>query len=160
MADFLVRQGTQNTWIPTGTGSTKLNITSLAASAGKSGGAYDLGAEFSSLYSFKLTTKFGVAPTKGTVVRVLLAWSDDNVDFAADQAGDDAVAEDELPQFHELLPLVADDSTAVHRLFGFFRPMGRYVMPIIFNSADQSLSGTNGDHELTITPLTGTAAVE
>ena len=100
------------------------------------------------------------APAFDEVIRVLLAFSEDNSNFAGNVSGTDAAFsdEDELSQLMELRPLVLDGDTASQQVVGVFRTVARYVVPVIFNESGQSLSSTATDHELVIWPIEGVTA--
>ena len=159
MASFQIEPGSATTWAPSG-GDAALTLTSLADAAARQGASVDLGTKFAERYGYRLTTKFGSAPTADELVQLFLAFSEDDTTFAAGATGSDAAYSDtdDLANAIELRPLVCDDDTNSQSVVGWFEPLGRYVAPIVLNEGGQALSGTAGDHELVIWPLKGVTA--
>ena len=64
----------------------------------------------------------------GELIRLLLAYSEDDADYAGGVTGSDAAFsdEDELQHLSELRPLVVDGDTATQIVVGTFRPIARW----------------------------------
>lgn len=155
MADFYLKQGTEIVWTPGGTNA--LGLTSLANGAGRMGAKVDLGANFTELYSARLTCKLASTPTAGNRIRIALAFSHDNTKFPGGVTGSDAAYTDTdlLRQLVELRSMPVDNSTASQVIIVMTRALGRYVAPVIFDESGQAFSGTGSDHEFALVPLVG-----
>ena len=157
MTTFLVQPGAAIAWAAAG-GDAVLTLTSLANNAARQGAKVDLGASFAERYGYRFTSKFASAPTADTLLRLFLAFSEDNTTFAGGATGSDAAYSDtdDLANTYELRPIVCDADTDAQTVVGWFEPLGRYVAPIVWNDATgQALSATAGDHALVIWPMQG-----
>lgn len=153
----LQEQGTRKVWATSG-GDAVLTLTSLANSAGRAGDAEDLGdgsGRFAVFYRWQLKTKWAVAPTAGNRLRLAFGFSDDNTDWPGSVTGSDAAYSD-LDLFRQLVEVrscPADNTTNAQAFSGIVRALGRYCVPAVYNESGQALSGTAGDHELSLVPL-------
>lgn len=152
--EVLRKQGTARTWKPSG-GDEVLTLTSLANSAGRAGDGHDWGATFARQFIVELLTKFASAPTAGNLVEVWWASSRDGTNYDGGIAAGDAVQSDvnAIQQCYFIGNLRADDDTDAQQQSWIFEMPGRYGFPIVYNRSGQALSGTAGDHTLTMTPL-------
>lgn len=156
MSTITKKMGTAITWINTG-GDEVLTLTSLANGSARQGDKTDLGATFGVEYGFKLSTAIQATPTDGALVRIFMAFSEDDTTFAGGASGTDGAfsAPDALRNVLELTPLVCDNLTTAQIIVGKFTPLARYAAPIVLNSSGAALSATAGDHELVIWPING-----
>lgn len=152
--DFLTRLGTAITLKNTG-GTVALTLTSVAAGAGRKSAQVDLGATFSPRFLVTLLTKFGSAPTAGTPVEVYWASTPDGSAYDGGiAAGDDALSDADINKQLQLIGvLCADNTTNAQQQAWMFFPPSRYGIIVVFNGTGQALSGTAGDHLVTLTPL-------
>lgn len=152
--EILQKQKTPVTWKSSG-GSAVITLTSVATSAGRKGASYDFGSPFGARVVIELLTKFGSSPTSGNVVEVWWCSSRDNTNFDAALTSGDAAASDTdvIRQCHWVGNLIADNTTTAQSQSWLFYLPGRYGFPIVFNRSGQSLSGTAGDHVITVTSI-------
>lgn len=153
-AEILQKQKTAITWKTSG-GTAVITLTSLAASAGRKGAGVDLGSVFAARCVVDILTKFAVAPTAGATLEIYWASSRDNTNFDAQQSSADAVFTNTNlnKQLHYIGSLIADSTTNAQQQSWLFFTPGRYGFPVIYNSTTQALSGTAGDHTITLTPI-------
>lgn len=155
MSTITSKQGTAITWKTSG-GDEVLTLTSLASAAARQGDKTDLGALFGRRYGYRLLTKWAVAPTANTLLRIGLAFSEDDTTFAGGVGASDAAYSDldDFKQLMEVVPIVADADTNAQCVVGTFVPLARYMVPVFYNDATgQALSGTAGDHVFVIWPI-------
>lgn len=131
-----------------------LTLTSLAAGAGQVGAQKDYGAAvFPRRWRWRLKTKFASAPTEGTLLEVYLATSDGTIVDGAAGTSDAALANAlDRHQMQFIGVMYARAVTGAQYASGIFELLSRYFSPVVFNAADQALSGTAGDHELILEP--------
>jgi hypothetical protein len=160
MTDFYQKQGTAKT-IKASSGDATITLTSLANTAARESTQLDLGENFGREYGYRMDSKWAVAPTTGTLLRLFLAFSNDGAAWPGgvaetDQAYGDV---DDLRNLIEITPLVADADTNAQAVVNSFRPLARYMCLVVYNDATgQALSSTAGDHVLTCWPLIDTTA--
>jgi hypothetical protein len=151
-----IQPGSLVTWLNTG-GSAVLTLTSLADEAARQGAYVDLGASFAEEFGFRLTIKPTAAPDLGTMVRVALGFSPATSGFPGGLSGSDgglSNPSEAIAQLMELRALVLRNTTDPQVLTGRFRPLGRYVAPVVWLDAiGQNLSSTASDHKLEIWPM-------
>lgn len=147
-------QGTPVTWAASG-GTYTMTLTSLANSAGRKGVVHDFGATIPTAARWELKTDFNASPTAGNPMYLYWVSSSDNSAFDATLSSADAAMSD-LNAAKKMLfigTFFAENNTTSQIQSGEFVPPARYGFPAIYNASGQALSGTAGDHLLTIVPL-------
>lgn len=153
-SEILIKYGTTVTWKTTG-GTKVITLTSMANNVGRVGEPNDFGATRAYRYRWRLKTKFGTGPAQGAVIRLAVAASDDNTTRDGNLGSSDAVASDVdvFAQCQFIGFFICDNVTTAQESSGEFVCAARYMSPVILNVAGQTLSGTAGDHEFSITPV-------
>lgn len=147
-------------WTPGGTNA--FGLTSLGSGAGQMGDRVDvfgaLGSE-ASLYELRLVTKWGTAPVVGETLEIYLnTWDEGggrpDVDFGS--TTDTGFTNSDLTRAlgpPVILPVVESSTTRAHATSQIIALRSRYVAPVVWNGTADALSGTAGDHELTLQPV-------
>lgn len=155
-SQILIESGTVVTYKTSG-GTAVLTLTSLAAAAGRASASADLGATRAGRYRVRVKTKYASAPTAGGPLRVYLSTSADNTTFdggAAMPAGDGAMSDtDVLAQLEFVGSMPVDNVTTAQEWSREIECGARYVRVVVLNGASTALSGTAGDHEVSLEPL-------
>jgi len=154
VTEIKINPGTAVTWTSSG-GTYALTLTSLAASAGRIGPVHDLGDPFPRRVAVSLRMKFATSPTAFGSVGVWLMTSPNNSNFDGGQSAGDAALSD-LAIISQMFPvgtLVADDSTNTQQATWIVRVPARYIVPVVYNYADQAFGSTGTDHVLTVVPM-------
>ena len=154
----LIKSGTSLTWDNAAT-DYALSFGGIAANDGQQGAKGDLGATRAKKYRVRLTVDPNVAPTKGKVVEVYWAASE-NATAADDNPGGCTGADaayttpDLLPHLEFIGALVLDDSTddQVADVGVLIDPL-RYGMPVVYSHSDQDLNATEGNQKLELFPI-------
>jgi hypothetical protein len=113
--------------------------------------------EYLELY---FVTKFGSAPTNGDEIQIYIGESDNATAGTSNPGtltGADATLSNPteiVKQLNFVGSLIASNGTGTGAQNQRFRykPVCAYIIPVVLNAAAQDLSGTAGDHSLTITP--------
>jgi hypothetical protein len=157
--------GTAKTWQASG-GDYALTLTSLASSstAGREGAKGDLydatNARLPALVVLTFETKMTSAPTDATVLELWIGESASATAGTGNPGGltgaDAAITNlDQRKRqlnFAGSLSLSNNIGTGVQRAHFAYYPAHRYLVPAAFNNSGTALSGTAGDHILTMTP--------
>lgn len=151
-----IQPGTALEWLNTD-GDGVLTLGALADAAARQGDVLDLGTSFAEVWGFELTVKPAAAPTLGQMVRLALGFSADGAVFPGGLTGaDGALADPEkvVMQLRELPSLILRDVTGPQLHIGVFRPIARYVTPLVWLDAiGQALDSDDSQHTLKIFPL-------
>ncbi len=132
-----------------------ITLASLANAAARQSTVIDLGANHAAEALIRLMTKWASAPTGGSLLRLFAAWCETTSNYPGGCGGSDAAFSDvdDLRNLDELKPLVADADTDSQVVSCTVRVQARYLVLVVYNDATgQALSGTAGDHALTVTP--------
>lgn len=130
--------------------------TSLANAAGRVSAQYDRGATSKpTIYIWRARTKLNVSPTVGAILSVYLATSD-----GTDADGELGTTDAALPAADRrrnltLIGVIQADEASTTRSMnasGLVEIRERYVQVVWYNEFGQALSGTAGDHQVTLTP--------
>lgn len=143
-----------------------LSLDALASGSARMGAAVDLGATWDQDYYVQLVIESGTAPTAGGTVDLYLASSYDNSTWPAGVSGSDGAwpadgNEDEWAKQLGLpvCQLVAtnDGNTVQKQQPVLWRPVGRYVVPVVDNNMDQAIrdeaTATNNDSRVILVPV-------
>jgi len=148
------------TWKSSG-GTHVFTGTSVANGAGRLGDRGDLGAQpNAALYRWFAETKIGAGLTVGSLVRVYLAWWNDEAtpgdSDGAVGASDAAFAtENNLRNLKHIGNIVVRSTTTtdIHTGSGLVMIPVRYVSPVWWNASGGALSATATDHEFHLTAV-------
>jgi hypothetical protein len=152
--EVLIKNGTSKTFKSSG-GDVTFTPTSLANGAGRLSAVLDLGATRAGRYRIQVTTDFNAAPTAGNPLEVYLVRSDDNtVRDGALGSADAAVSDGDIRAQCLFCGILPADNTTTTQTGSFEVETGaRYVSVLWWNASGQALSGTAGDHSVTLTPI-------
>lgn len=155
--------GTAYVWDSVGTNGT-ITLTSLANAAARQGTKADLGATRAKKYMASILSKMAVAATDGTELELWWAPSPSGTAGTSNPgnvSGTDAAYttpaeyKRQLQFIGSLVLSNAAGTGAQYQVVGPFAPRLRYGSPVLVNAATgQALSGTAGDHVITIWPST------
>ena len=164
---FKVSQGTAIVWGEAGASGVThtLSLDALADGAARQGASADLGADWDRDYAVYLVAETGTAPTAGNVVDLYLVGSQNGTDWPAKVTGSDGAytlgtGDANLRQAGP--PVVSlfatNDANAVLRQApAIWRPLGRYVAPIVDNNLGQAIrdeaTAANNDSRVILIPL-------
>ena len=155
--------GTTATWQASG-GTYTLTLTSLASAAARQGVKGDLADASGNLpevLMFLLETKMGVAATNAAnKLSLFIGESNSGTAGTNNPAGlTGADASLGTPAEYTLQLALAQSmnlsnnaGTGTQKQWLAYYPTQRYIIPVIYNQTTQSLSGTAGDHILTLVP--------
>lgn len=144
----------------------QIDLTSLAAGAGRESAKFDFGATRAREYSLGAALEFAVAPTTGDIVNFYLAPSPDataangnpqsidGVDAAA-PSGHSTLAELTATCLHIGTFVVSADATATVQTAycGKFSPPERHGILIVVNDADQALHSDAVESHVVMNPI-------
>ena len=150
LPDYLeVTQGTAIIWGEAGASgvTNTLSVDALANGAARMGASADLGANYADEYLVFVSVETGTAPTAGNTVEVYLISSYDNTLWPAKVTGSDAsytlgTSDANLRQAGPpAVSLIAtnDGNTVLTQAPVIWRPVGRYVVPILDNNLGQAI---------------------
>lgn len=154
--------GTPKAWKNTG-GDYALTLTSLADGGGREGVKGDFHDATYGLPAFldvRFESAVGSAATNGRVIE-LWAGESDHATAGTDNPGNLTGADAGLSNPDELklqlnpvgaLALSNARGTNVQKQRFVYRPTCRYWVPLVVNKSGQTLSGTAGNHSITVTP--------
>ena len=138
---FKVSQGTAIIWGQSGaTGVTNtLSLNNLADGTARQGASVDLGSDWDRDYAVYLIIETGTAPTAGNTVDLYLIGSRDGSEWPAKVTGSDAAytlgtSDANLRQAGPAvasLVATADANTVLRQAPVIWRPISRYVAPIV-----------------------------
>lgn len=157
--------GTAVTWKASG-GTYTLTLTSLASGAARQGVKGDLsdgtaGNNLPEVCLFLLETKMGTGIANATNKLSLFIGESNNATAATNNPAGLTGADGSLgtPAEYTLqlnlaqaMNLSNNASTGTQKQWLAYYPISRYIIPVIYNQSDQSLSSTAGDHVLTMVP--------
>lgn len=160
-----LQPGSAKTWQATG-GTYAITLTSLASSStagreGAKGDFYDATFGYPTLLEVTVETKMASAPTDGSVVELWFGESSSATAgtgnpgglTGADAAVTNADQRKRQCKYAGSLSLSNNIGTGVQRQHFDYYPTFRYLVPLVFNNSGTALSGTAGDHVITVTPF-------
>ena len=159
-SNVLIYTGTVKSFKASG-GDVAWTLTSLGNGAGRISAILDLGAAPRAFeYEWRLLTKFASTPAVGSPVRLYVVTSADASGVYQDGGGTLGVADAAVASNENLLiyggkqqgPTVVQHTSAANLWSGRFICTARYLSFALWNASGQALTGTAGDHELTLTP--------
>jgi hypothetical protein len=164
---FKVSQGTAIIWGQSGaTGVTNtLSLNNLADGTARQGASVDLGSDWDRDYAVYLIIETGTAPTAGNTVDLYLIGSRDGSEWPAKVTGSDAAytlgtSDANLRQAGPAvtsLVATADPITVLRQNPVIWRPISRYVVPIVDNNLGQGTrnetTATDNDSRVILIPL-------
>lgn len=157
--------GTTATWQASG-GTYTLTLTSLASAAARQGAKGDLSDLTASnnlpeVLMFLFETKAGAAVANATNKLTLLIGESNSgtagTNNPAGLTGSDASLGTPAEYTLQLnragaLNMSNNAATGAQKQWIAYYPTSRYIIPVVYNQTNQSLSGTAGDHILTMVP--------
>jgi hypothetical protein len=164
---FKVSQGTAIIWGQSGaTGVTAtLSLNNLLDGTARQGASVDLGSDWDRDYAVYLIIETGTAPTAGNTVDLYLIGSRDGSEWPAKVTGSDAAytlgtSDANLRQAGPAvtsLIATADANTVLRQAPVIWRPISRYVAPIVDNNLGQATrnetTATDNDSRVILIPL-------
>jgi hypothetical protein len=164
---FKVSQGTAIIWGQSGaTGVTNtLSLNNLADGTARQGASVDLGSDWDRDYAVYLIIETGTAPTAGNTVDLYLIGSRDGSEWPAKVTGSDAAytlgtSDANLRQAGPAvasLVATADANTVLRQAPVIWRPISRYVAPIVDINLGQATrnetTATDNDSRVILVPL-------
>lgn len=160
-----LQPGTAKVWQSSG-GDYTITLTSLASSttAGREGGKgdfYDATMGYPTLLEVTFETKMTSAPTDGNVIEIWFGESSSATAgtgnpgglTGADAAVTNADQRKRLCKFGGVVSLSNNIGTGTQLTHFDYYPTFRYIIPLVCNTSGTALSGTAGDHILTVTPF-------
>lgn len=129
---------------------------------GRQGVKGDLGAAWARRWSVMLTSAVGSAATAGLEIELYWAPSDSataGTNNPGGVSGTDATFNTTPSEYkRQLIPIGSlilsnNAGTGVQKQYFDFYPPTRYGSPVMVNSSGQTLSGTDADHTITMTPV-------
>jgi hypothetical protein len=158
-----LQPGSAKTWINTA-GTYTLTLTSLTNTSAREGGKgdfYDATFGYPEMLEVLFETAVGVAATDGNTVE-LWAGESDSATAGTNNPGNLTGADagvtngDQLRRQLNLvgaLSLSNARGTNVQKQRFVYFPAQRYWIPMVYNASGQTLSGTAGNHKITVTPF-------
>lgn len=162
LPDYFKRElGTRLQWMGSG-GDSVLTLTSLANGSARMGAKDDLGATWDQEYMARLVIEFATAPAAGVSCEAYLAYSDDDTVWPAGVSGSDGAwpadgNEDEwakqlgMPVAWLICTNDATTTVQVGPWFAF-RPLSRYVAPVVDNNSGVAFHSTVANLRFEIIP--------
>ena len=164
---FKVSQGAAIIWGQSGaTGVTNtLSLNNLADGTARQGASADLGSDWDRDYAVYLIIETGPAPTAGNTVDLYLIGSRDGSEWPAKVTGSDAAytlgtSDANLRQAGPAvtsLVATADANTVLRQNPVIWRPISRYVAPIVDNNLGAATrnetTATDNDSRVILVPL-------
>jgi hypothetical protein len=164
---FKVEQGTAIIWGEAGASGVThtLSFDALANAAARQGASADLGSDWDRDYAVYIIIETGTAPTAGNTVDLYLVNSRDGSEWPAKVTGSDGAytlgtADANLRQAGPAaasLVATADADTVLIQAPVVWRPIGRYVAPIVDNNLGQAIrdeaTATNNGSRVILIPL-------
>lgn len=152
-------QGTSVTFAPSG-GTVVLTMTSLANGAGRVSAQHDRTASATpGLYIIQVKTKAAGALAVGAQLEVYLLQGAVSGDLPGNLGTSDAAVSsaDKRRNLGPPVVLINADSTSSGEVqtsnSNIVEVYGRYVSVVVWNALGQALTGTAGDHIVTLTPV-------
>lgn len=152
--------GTEVNWKSSG-GTGLLTLTSLANAAARQGAKIDLGATWDAEWLVVFESAVGSAATNGAEIQLFFGESlsgTAGTDNPGNLTGADAglsVPSELIGQLLYVGSLVLSNTLGTGKQVTTmrYRPLSRYVMPVVYNLSAQTLSGTAGNHAVRMIPV-------
>ena len=138
-------------------GTVTFTPTSLANSAGRVSAQWDRGAGSKPiLYRWRAKTKAAAALAIGTRLEIYIATSDGSIVDGNVGTADAALSSADKRTNLQQIGVIGSDSTSngeTQQASGLVEIRDRYVSVVWYNALGQALTGTDGDHSFSLTPV-------